>query len=255
MRRRSARGRALGLGLAMVFAAAAAAAQEPPEEGAPVALSERLRRGDPEAIALLERRFAEAATEADKKRTAALLAALGRGDVYYQYLAAAAAEAVASEVPFPLQLDDRGEPIPQRLSADFLAWAAAAGVEPDRAAWEAVYELPSNLLYLGMTFDPRAAAILRDGLSSSNSMIVYRAAEGLARVGAVADVPAVIAAAEAAPGRFPQLIARALVAFEDPRAQAAAERLIGDPQVLAALRRQAEDERRQIEQDLTELPR
>jgi hypothetical protein len=92
-------------------------------------------------------------------------------------------------------------------------------------------------MFLARTGDARGLAMLRRGLSSRNDLIRALAAKGLALLEGRDSVPAIIAACGTAPAQAAELVARALVFFDDPRAQAAADTYIKDADVLRELRR------------------
>ena len=62
------------------------------------------------------------------------------------------------------------------------------------------------------------------------------AAQGLAVLQDKASIPLIIEAARKAPSEMQRFIAHALVAFDDPQARAAAEKLIPDKALLAELK-------------------
>ena len=238
-----------------LWARGALAAEPAGDASSEEPLSERLKGRDPEALAELREAFRISESKVEKQRLATILVALEQGDEYFRYLAAEARRALERDMPFPLELDAEGQVVPQQLSAEFQEWAQAEGVDAAASARQALYELPGDLLFLGLSRDPRGEEILLEGLGSRNYMVAYRAAEALARIGAVDAVPAILEAAQAAPGQFPTLLARALLLFDDPEAQEAAAGLIGDPRAVAELRRRARSEKRQIEDDLSNLQR
>ncbi|MFL6234951.1 MAG: HEAT repeat domain-containing protein [Thermoanaerobaculia bacterium] len=223
----------------------AAMAQQPPSPapGRPLAgepLDALLKRRDAAAEAELGRRFEAAPDGLDKQRIAVVLVVRERDDdPYFNYLAGRARKAVGSTMPFPFEFDDAGRSVPKQLSAEFLTWAARNQVEPEPAAARAVRELPLDVFMLALTGDPRGSEILLKGLDSPNYMVVYRAAWGLAKLRMASAVPRIAGAAERAPEEARQLIARTLVLFDTPEAQAAAERLIKDKRILQELRENA----------------
>jgi hypothetical protein len=221
-------------------------AQAPPSAGqgnAAEDLSALLKRRDPGAVAELERRFATSASKTDKQKIAEVLLSRRQGDQpYFDFLAGYARQAVASDAPFPYGYDASGKLIPGKFSAAFLAWAAGKKVEPVAAVPKVFMEYPMDVYLLALTGDPRGTEIFLKGLESPNYLVVYRSAFGLAKLQYKQAIPAIIAAAERAPGDGRELVARTLVLFDDARAQAAAERLIQNKQLLQALRGNAQRE-------------
>jgi hypothetical protein len=206
-------------------------------------LANLLKRQDAGAVVELGRRFAASAVKLDKQKIAEVLLSRRQGDQpYFDFLAGFARQAVASDAPFPYGFDAAGKLIPGKFSAEFLAWAAARKVEPANAVPKVFAEYPMDVYLLALTGDPRGTELLLKGLASPNFLVAYRSAFGLAKLQAKGAIPAIIAAADRAPGEGSELIARTLVLFEDPAAQAAAERLIKNKQLLQALRSNAQRE-------------
>jgi hypothetical protein len=214
---------------------ALAAAQVPPAAGLP--LDDLLKRRDAAAAGELERRFAALTDKIQKQRIAVVLLSRRQADQpYFDYLANFARRAVTSGAPFPYTYDRQGKIVPGEYSAALLNWAASEKAEPGAAAAKAFQEYPMDVYLLGLSGDQRAIPILLQGLEATNFLVIYRSAWGLARLRHVPAVRPIIAAADRQPEAGAQLIARTLVLFNDPEAQAAADRLIPDKQLLAALR-------------------
>ena len=234
------------LGVPAVGAAPRARPSSPAPDEKPlgsVPVRELLGRRDAAALGELERRFAAAADNVEKQKIAAVLVRRLEDDrSYFDFLAARAREAVENDMPFPLAVGPDGHFLPRQYAPAFLRWANQKRIFPDQAAAYALNVAPLDVMVLALTDDLRAREIFLRGLESPNYMVVYRAAWGLARLRDRSALAQVVAAAEAAPADGGELIARTLVLFEAPEAQAAAARLIPDPQVLEALRGRARQE-------------
>ena len=218
--------------------------------GEPPRTRELLARRDPEALAELERRFAASGDEVERQQIASVLVRrLERDAPYFDYLADKARRAVKSTMPFPFAVDVQGKAVRGQYSAEFLRWAAAQRIPPDTAAAYGIDEAPLAVLALALTDDPRSADLLLEAVASPNYMVAYQGAVGLARLRAEAAVPRIVEAAEAAPAELGGLLARALILFDAPEAQAAAKRLLGDEKLVAALRANA---RQQLEMNIGE---
>lgn len=234
----------LALLLAAGLAAPALAAEEPPRT------RELLARRDPEALAELERRFATGDDELERQQIASVLVRrLERDQPYFDFLAEKAKRAVESTMPFPFAFDLEGKAVRGRYSGAFLRWAQEQRIEPDTAAAYGVDRAPLDVLALALADDPRSRDLLLQAVASPNYMVAYHGAWGLARLRDAAAVPRIVEAAEAAPAEMGALLARALVLFDVPEAQAAAARLIGDEKLVAALRARA---RQQLEMNIGE---
>ena len=162
-----------------------------------------------------------------KLRIASILLSIGiRSRTYFDYLARAAAKALAHDhdMPWPVLYDDHGEP--QSLNPALNDWCAAHGV----GFWDmhdvAVYEISSPWYFLAAAGDPRAYDLLVKGLHSRNLMIVATAAQGLGKLQDPRAVDELIATGRQVPGEARFGAGQALLFFSDPRAQAAAEEFI-----------------------------
>jgi HEAT repeat protein len=99
-------------------------------------------------------------------------------------------------------------------------------------------ELPAAVEALGETVDRRSSSILLRGLRSRNFFIVNEAVLGLARLSDPKAVKAIIVACKRLSADERPLVARALLYFDTPEAQQAAEQLIANPKLLARWREQ-----------------
>jgi hypothetical protein len=161
------------------------------------------RGSDPRTVPALKAAFQRTAAKGSKQLTAMVLLRLGvRDREYFEYLGSFAKEAIDSEAPWflpsPAQL---AQPGPRRtVNPDFEAWCIANGKnieEETRRQWT---EYPSDVRLLVSAQDPRAAPLLRKGLTSPNGQIVILSAHGLAEIGDLADVPLLVQASYQNPG-------------------------------------------------------
>lgn len=193
--------------------------------------------GAVEAIPALEKQFESSPDPLDKGKIAQGLVKLGdQNDMYWNFLVKLATPAVNSNAPDFVNRDAQGNEVPG-LSPAFIAWAKASNTSPDAAGEDAVYIYPGEVMLLGATGDKRAIPLLRQALSSPNYLIEAAAAKGLAETQDAASIPLIIAACKKAPSDAANLIARSLVYFDDPQAQAAVNHFI--PSQLADGLRQA----------------
>jgi hypothetical protein len=191
-----------------------------------------------QAMPVLKQQFAVNGDTLTKQALASALVRLGdTDDTYWNFLVDHAKVAIESDAPFPGTFDSEGRLTLGQLSPEFRAWAKSHDASPERSSSVQVYALPVDLTFLAITGDPRGQELLRRGLSSRNYLIQAVAAKGLARLRDTNSVPEIIAACRNAPAQAAELIARALVFFDDARAQSAAETFITNKRVLAELRR------------------
>jgi hypothetical protein len=181
--------------------------------------------GKPEAVANAKQIFALTADTKIKMRAASVLLNIGKADqIHYDYLAGEAEKALryANEMPWPTVYDKEGKVI-DKISPEFLKWCKARKLDSSETFESAYFVVPGPWLFLASARDPRAHDLLMKGLRSHNPMIVACAAEGLARLQASDALVDIIAVCRRAPLESRYGIARALLFFPDPKAQAAAD--------------------------------
>ncbi len=206
----------------------------------PEHVEELLWREDAGAVPALREALRRVSDRFMKLRVAAALVRLGDPErSYWEFVVREASLAVDSDVPSPLAHDAQGRTIRGKFSKEFLDWCTAKKVDCNAAADEALMWLPSYVLVLGTTADPRGFDILMRGLASKNHLIVANAAMGLARLQDRRAIRPIIEAARRAPSEAQSSIAEALVFFDDPEAQKAADELIPKRAVLESLRKRA----------------
>lgn len=196
---------------------------------------QRLRMlDDPAAIGPLKKAFDSVQGQHEKWVIASTLLSLGvRDGPYFDFLARAALEAIRSETPSPLDLDDSDWGVSGRFAPGFLVWCRERGLDPGRTAYSATYEVPQPVQLLAWARDPRAGDILLEALDSPNLVIVGNGIAGLAFLGRKDAIEPI----NRAVGRFSRamrpLEAAALLLFDDPRAQELARQWIPDEQTRA----------------------
>jgi PBS lyase HEAT-like repeat len=197
------------------------------------------RAGATQAIPALKEEFAVTKETSLKLAIASTLFILGeKVGIYWDFLADKAREAVENDAPSILIFDTEGRVVRSqgKLPPEFIAWAKARNLDPAAAAQTQAYELPLHFLYLAKTGDSRGRELLRMGLKSRNLIIQSYAALGLAKLRDKDSIPLIIEAGRTMPLDGTLFVARALLFFDDPRAQSAAEQFISDKQVLEELR-------------------
>jgi len=188
------------------------------------------RGGAVEAIPLLKKQFVQVQDPLDKAKIAQVLVKLGdKDDTYWDLLVKLATPALESDAPDFMDYDAQGKSAPGPSPA-FIAWAKAHNVPPNgpdgNAAENSVYIFPGEVGLLGLTGDPRAIPLLRQGLKSSNHMIEISGAEGLAELQDTESIPLIIEACKRAPAEPAGVIAESLVYFDDPDAQNAVDKYV-----------------------------
>ncbi len=176
-----------------------------------------------QAIPDLKKQFESIEDEKDKDRLATALVRLGDKDpAAWNYLTARAGEALSSDVPDIQQFDANGKTSSSDPSPKFLAWAKAHNLTPE-AAEQRMALNDTAVLLLGESGDRRAIPLLRQGLSSQDSILQVFSARGLAQLQDKASIPLIVAACEQAPAGVAAAIARWLLDFNDPEAKSGAK--------------------------------
>jgi hypothetical protein len=204
-------------------------------------LTELAKAGDRSAIPGTKMAFERAADKIERQRMALALVRLGEPDNrYWEFLQRHAEAAVASDIPYPLKIDGQGNTVRgNEFAPEFVAWCKERGVDPAVAAREALGSHSLDVLLVAMTADPRGFDLLLRALGARNYLLVLPAAQGLARLQDPRAVRPLIEASRRVPAEIGESIGAALVFFNDPDAQAAAERSIRDKAVLDAWRERA----------------
>lgn len=188
-------------------------------------VQEIVRRGEVQAVPMLEEKFARSRDLLTKEHVASALVRLGdTNDVYWDFLVKQATVAIESGIPDFMGHDSQGNSIPGP-SPEFTAWAQAHNLSVS-AAEQQVLSYFGAVLILATTRDSRAVPLLRQALSAPNVMIQTAAAKGLAAIQDKGSIPLIIDACKRAPAESGAAIARSLVYFDDPEAQAAVDKYV-----------------------------
>ena len=186
-----------------------------------------------QVIPILEAQFAQTLDAQRKVKTALALVRLHDwNDTYWIFLASDAISAINSDIPFPTEEGPQGK---SQIAPAFTAWATAHNIAAGDAYEDAMFLEPAKVMVLAFTGDQRAIPLLRQALLSSNLTIQAAGALGLAQFQDIASIPMIISACQSAPAWGAPSIADALVYFDDPEAQAAAEKYV-PPDLLKARR-------------------
>jgi len=150
---------------------------------------------------------------------ASVLIRLGvKDDVYWNYLAEQVQATLRLKIPFPWKTDAQEGPNPP-TSPKFVAWAKSRNRDQNVAAMFQLRDMPSSVLLLATTDDPRGIPLLRQGLESANPMIQMVSANGLAELHDKQSVPLIIDVCKKASASERNALAESLLYFDDPQAQ------------------------------------
>lgn len=184
--------------------------------------------GNPAAVCNIEEIFEVTSQTELKERIASILMRIGvRDSVYFDFLSAQARNALASDMPWA-ELFDKSTGKVTGVNPAFLEWCRKHGRDQQGAFDEARYKISIPWLYLASTGDPRIYDLLLDGLHAENRIIIGLAAFGLAKLQNPKAIDELIAASSPAIGDARFQIGIALWYFPDPKAQAAADKIILD---------------------------
>jgi hypothetical protein len=176
-----------------------------------------------QAVPAFEQKFARSTDSLDKMQLASALIRLGdKNDTYWDYLVEKVNAALQNDAPSFMRYDAQGKSKPGP-SPEFVEWADGHHIALQSAAEDAMMLVPGEIGLLAMTADKRAIPLLRQALLSRNYMAEIMAAMGLARVHDKESIPLIIEACRHAPAEAAEVIAEALVYFDDPDAQKAVD--------------------------------
>ncbi len=185
---------------------------------------------NPEGVADAKELFALTDDTVMKQRMASILLSIGVKDqAYYEYLTNEAEKALAHDhdMPRPVLYDEQG--LKTALNPALNEWCKTHGV----GFWDMekveYYEIPVAWYYLAAAGDARTYDLLLKGLHSQNVMIATWAAKGLAKLQDPRAIDELISTGRHAPAEAGIAIAQSLIYFADPKAQAAAEELMPEP--------------------------
>ncbi len=202
---------------------------------------EDLLAGKPETVANAKQIFALTTDARLKQRLASVLLSIGVKDpIYYDYLVSGAQEALQNDMPWPTVYGKNGETISrtlETLNPEFVKWCETHHRDVRASFRAAYYEIPLPWYYLAGSGDPRTYDLLLAGLHSKNPMIASSAGRGLAKLRDNKAVDELIAAYHRAPLETRNDFAVDLLYIPDPRAQAAAEKLLNNPAAVADFRK------------------
>jgi hypothetical protein len=177
-------------------------------------------------VANSEQIFALTKDSQRKERIASILLSIGITDQnYFRYLADEAKKALAHDhdMPWPVLYGEDG--VAQTLNPVLNDWCKEHQLSFQEAQNVQNYEFPIAWYYLSAARDARAYELFLKGLHSPNIMIAISAAHGLAVLQQPRAIDEMIAAARETPSEARFEIAKSLLFFSDPKAQAAAEEL------------------------------
>lgn len=202
------------------------------------AISRLAASGDARAEAVLRKVFTRADQKAAKQVAASWLVKMDRSDrAHFDLLVGYARSAVESDVPFPGAFDDNGQLIRHRVSEEFIEWCKDRHLDPQVVAQRSVYAYAADVKHLARAEDERAVPILTQGLKSPNYLIVVASAQGLALLKESRALPEILQAVDRVPMDIRRGLALTLLVFDDPVAQATAEKYIGDRVKVRELRK------------------
>jgi hypothetical protein len=193
--------------------------------------------GDKSAVPKLTARFNAEKNATAKGTIASVLMRAGvKDEVFFDYVSSEARKSIDSDAPLPLVYGPDGRLLKKKWNPEFLEWCKKHGLDPYDTAMDMLYKWPEGLLFLASSGDPRGYDLLIKAVHSKNFEIAILASRGLVLMRDPRAIDEIIAACEAAPSSEASSLAWALVYFNDPRAQHAAEKFITDNTLLASLR-------------------
>ena len=166
---------------------------------------------DPRIIPALRAAFEKRTDKAQKQEIAVTLLRLGeKADLYFEFLASYASEAINDHTPLFQKYDQDGRGVRGELSPVFEIWCATNHKDPMEVVGIQLYTYPQDVLALAKAGDPRALDLFRRGLESENPGVVEFSVQGLGRLHEVSALPAIAKIADRQPSP------RLLISWELP---------------------------------------
>jgi hypothetical protein len=180
-----------------------------------------------EAIPELKKQFSLSKDLITKGKIADVLIRLGdKDDLYWTFLTDNASVAINDSTPGLFSFDEHGKPAWDKLSPAFENFVRLHGLSRETVTDNEMFTYPTAVAYLGETGDPRAIPLLRKALLSPNYMVEVEASRGLSEFKDGDSIQLIVDACKRAPALIAARIAKSLIYFDDPQAQAAAEKYI-----------------------------
>lgn len=193
--------------------------------------------GATEAIPALKEQFETTSDTLLKDQLAQTLVKLGdRDPIYWDFVLGLASRAIESSIPEFQPYDAQGKAQPGPTPA-FTAWAGAHQMPLAVAYENAMFNYPTAVQRLGETGDARAIPYLRRALLSQNYQIQIAAAQQASELHDTASLLSMLNICRTEPASVARQMAKFLVYFDDPAAQAAVDTYL--PKDIAKLLREA----------------
>lgn len=201
-----------------------------------------------EAIRWARESFEQSDDKAEKSRAALQLVLHGAEDPrYLQFLLDNAWKALEGDPPGVLEVDEEGRAVRGELSEEFVAWATEQGLDPETAAGERLYGAAADLMAVAAVASadrPATVDLLLHAVEARDPMVVVAAAEGLARLQVEPARKRLVELALSSGHDLAKGLALELLWYDDPETLAVAEKVLGDPELVASVRQQRALERR-----------
>jgi HEAT repeats len=171
-----------------------------------------------QAIPSLEEQFATSHDVDVKGKIASALIRLGdEKSTYWDFLTGRVSDALKSDAPSQLRSDSQ-----LGLSSQYIEWARLNNLSTEEAI-DRTFQQVIAVEYLAQTKNARAIPLLREALKSNNSLIQANAAMGLAELQDKDSIDLIIEACKTSSPVAAAVMARALIDFDEPRAQKAVD--------------------------------
>jgi HEAT repeat protein len=173
--------------------------------------------GDPRIVPALQARFQDSAAKSVKQPVAfALLKMKVQDQIYFDYLASFALEAINNDAPVAYLINGREQDY-QHINPEFLKWCQTHDTTPEEEIRRERGEQLADLFLLTGARDKRSAPILRRGLESKHALIVNFCAAALGDLQDPADIEKIIEAAYKSDENIDPGIVMGLSYYKNPR--------------------------------------
>ena len=191
---------------------------------------------DPKTIPILQEVFERNDRKRDKQLTAVSLIHLGeKSNVYFDFLADHARQAIDDRSPSFLKYDAEGKAIKGQYATAFVNWCAQNG-KTLKSMEELQSESAVDVLMLAWAQDHRAEALFIQGLDSPHEFVIAYSIEGLGRLQAASAIPKIREVFNRFPAGTAKGLGMQLAWFSDLGAYELMQRVVPDERLRNSFR-------------------
>jgi hypothetical protein len=191
---------------------------------------------DQRTVPALKEGFGRSKGNRDKQLIAITLIHLGeRSDLYFDFLARPARQAIEDRTPSFVRYDSDGRVVKGQHAVAFENWCAQNGKDPKIVA-ELQASAAIDVLLLARAQDVRATELFLQGLDSPHEFVAMYSVEGLGRLQVTSAIPKIAEVCHRLPAEAAKGLGMQLAWFSDVQAHQLMQRIIPDERLRSSLR-------------------